>query len=110
VGYPKREWTVQEKARVISEGSCLSGEQLTAYLVHEERFRSCSLATARRIRQLERELARKENALAEAAALLVLKKTVQSLEIGECLLFCVMSHTLPGSDEQVWRRTVRGLF
>ena len=30
----------------------------------------------KRIRQLERELARKEKALAEAAALLVLKKTI----------------------------------
>jgi hypothetical protein len=34
-----------------------------------------SLATMKRIRALERELARKEKALAEAAALLVLKKT-----------------------------------
>lgn len=32
-----------------------------------------------RIRTLERELARKEKALAEAATLLVLKKTVESL-------------------------------
>jgi hypothetical protein len=35
-----------------------------------------SAATTQRIRKLERELARKEKALAEAAALLVLKKTV----------------------------------
>jgi hypothetical protein len=33
-----------------------------------------AIATSRRIRSLERELARKEKALAEAAALLVLKK------------------------------------
>src|SRR5689334_19775284 len=33
----------------------------------------------KRIRQLERELARKEKALAEAAALLVLKKKVETL-------------------------------
>jgi hypothetical protein len=33
-----------------------------------------SVSTTKRIRQLERELARKEKALAEAAALLVLKK------------------------------------
>ena len=38
-----------------------------------------SCATTKRIRKLERELARKEKALAEAAALLVLKKTVESL-------------------------------
>jgi transposase len=35
--------------------------------------------TARHIRQLERELARKDKALAEAAALLVLKKKVQEI-------------------------------
>jgi transposase len=33
--------------------------------------------TTRHIRKLERELQRKEKALAEAAALLVLKKTIQ---------------------------------
>jgi len=38
-----------------------------------------SLATVKRIRTLERELARKEKALAEAAALLVLKKNPQGL-------------------------------
>lgn len=37
-----------------------------------------SAATAKRIRKLERELARKEKALAEAAVLLVLKKTIDS--------------------------------
>ena len=42
-----------------------------------------SLATMRRIRVLERELARKEKALAEAAALLVLKKKLQVLEEDE---------------------------
>ena len=35
---------------------------------------SASLAATKRIRQLERELARKDKALAEAAALLILKK------------------------------------
>lgn len=35
-------------------------------------------ATTKRVRQLERELARKEKALAEAAALLILKKKVES--------------------------------
>jgi transposase len=37
----------------------------------------------KRIRTLERELARKEKALAEAAALLVLKKKLQALEEDE---------------------------
>jgi hypothetical protein len=37
-----------------------------------------SAAALKRIRTLERELARKEKALAEAAVLLVLKKTIDS--------------------------------
>jgi transposase len=85
-----REWTVEQKARVLAEGAKLTGEQLSAYLAREgvkladfERWRIAleeggqdSLATTKRIRKLERELARKEKALAEAAALLVLKKKV----------------------------------
>jgi hypothetical protein len=81
-------WSVEQKARVLAEGSQLTGEQLTAYLEREgvkladfERWRVAleddgqgPAGIAKRIRQLERELARKEKALAEAAALLVLKK------------------------------------
>ena len=88
-----REWTVEQKARVLAEGSKLDGEELTAYLEREgvklaeyEQWRfaldeggAASASTNRRIRQLERELARKEKALAEAAALLVLKKKVATL-------------------------------
>jgi len=88
-----REWAVEQKARVLAAGSKLNGEQLTAYLEREgvklveyEQWRIAldeggrgSAATSKRIRQLERELARKEKALAEAAALLVLKKKVETL-------------------------------
>jgi transposase-like protein len=88
-----REWTVEQKARVLAEASHLDGEALTAYLEREgvkfaeyEQWRialdeggRASTATNKRIRQLERELARKEKALAEAAALLVLKKKVETL-------------------------------
>ena len=88
-----REWTVEQKARVLAEASKLAGEDLTAYLEREgvrlaeyERWRialdeggRASVSTNKRIRQLERELARKEKALAEAAALLVLKKKVETL-------------------------------
>jgi transposase-like protein len=88
-----REWTVEQKARVLADASKLSGDRLTAYLEREdvnladyERWRIAleedgrtATATTKRIRQLERELARKEKALAEAAALLVLKKTVDTL-------------------------------
>jgi len=42
-----------------------------------------SSTTTKRIRKLERELARKDKALAEAAALLVLKKTILSLHPDE---------------------------
>jgi hypothetical protein len=90
-GKPKpavREWTVEQKAHVLAEASHLDGEALTAYLEREgvklaeyEQWRialdeggRASAATNKPIRQLERELARKEKALAEAAALLVLKK------------------------------------
>jgi transposase len=92
-----REWTVEQKARVLAEASKLTGEQLRAYLESEgvrlvdfERWRIAleedgreSAATTKRIRNLERELARKEKALAEAAALLVLKKTVANLHHDE---------------------------
>ena len=83
-----RQWTVEKKARVLAEACSLSGEQLNTYLAQEgvkradfERWRIAleedgqdSAATTKRIRGLERELARKKKALAEAAALLVLKK------------------------------------
>jgi transposase len=88
-----REWTVEQKARVLAEACKLDGEELTAYLEREgvklaeyEQWRIAldeggrgSASISKRIRQLERELARKEKALAEAAALLVLKKKVQTL-------------------------------
>jgi putative transposase len=84
-----REWPVEQKARVLADGSKFNGAELTAYLEREgvkladyERWRMAldegggvAAATTKRIRQLERELARKEKALAEAAALLVLKKS-----------------------------------
>lgn len=44
-----------------------------------KRDRKAASVEARRVRDLERELARKEKALAEAAALLVLKKKAQSI-------------------------------
>ena len=83
-----RGWTVEQKARVVAEAATLTGDQLAAHLQREgvkladfERWRialendnSASTSSARRIRELERELARKEKALAEAATLLVLKK------------------------------------
>jgi transposase len=88
-----RVWTVEQKARVLADASQLDAEELTAYLEREgvkfaeyEQWRialdeggAASTSTNKRIRQLERELARKEKALAEAAALLILKKKVETL-------------------------------
>jgi len=86
-------WSVEQKARLLADASKLTGEALTAHLECEgvafsefEQWRLAleeggrsSTATTKRIRKLERELARKEKALAEVAALLVLKKTVESI-------------------------------
>lgn len=90
-------WTIDEKIRILAETAKLSGVALTAHLEREgltlaqlEQWRlaltddaSASVATTKRMRKLERELARKEKALAEAAALLVLKKKVEHLWEGE---------------------------
>lgn len=84
--------TVDEKIKILAGAATLTGEQLSAYLEQhgvrlaefeqwrlalDEEGRS-SKAVTNRIRGLERELARKEKALAEAAALLILKKRLQS--------------------------------
>jgi transposase len=88
-----RVWSIEDKVRVLAEASHLTGEGLTRLLEREglllaelEQWRLAladegisSKATTKRIRKLERELARKEKALAEAAALLVLKKKVEHL-------------------------------
>jgi transposase len=90
---PVRMWTIEQKVHVLAEACRLDGEELTAYLEREgvkraeyEQWRLAldeggiaSTSTSKRIRQLERELARKEKALAEAAALLILKKKVDTL-------------------------------
>jgi transposase len=85
---PVHMWTIEQKVRVLAGASQLDGEELATYLAREgvkraeyEQWRlaldeggAASTSTSKRIRQLERELDRKEKALAEAAALLVLKK------------------------------------
>ena len=87
-----RDLTVEDKARILGEAAKLRGEELLAYLQREdvkfaelERWRAAlaesvesSATTGRRVRKLERELARKDKALAEAAALLILKKKVEN--------------------------------
>ena len=93
------DWSAEEKLRMVVESRGLSDEDLGAFLrkegLHQAQLEQW-LATARsslsarkgtkkasaeskRIRELERELHRKEKALAETAALLVLKKKVQAI-------------------------------
>jgi hypothetical protein len=83
-----RQYPVEHKARLLAEASNLTGEQLTSYLEQKgvkladliagdsllKDDRRESAATTQRIRRLQHELARREKALAEAAALLVLKE------------------------------------
>jgi transposase len=90
---PRWDWSIEEKIRILATGSALTGAKLTDLLQREgvlqaeyEQWRlalgdegRAGLATRKRIRALERELARKEKALAEAAALLVLKKKLQAV-------------------------------
>jgi hypothetical protein len=90
---PKPNRSVEEKARIVAEAGKLEGDQLTAYLDREgvklaelEQWRLALAEEGRgskwstdQIRALQRELQRKEKALAEAAALLVLRKKTQAL-------------------------------
>ena len=89
---PQKPWTLKDKLRILSEAGELSEQELGAYLrregVHPDQLEAWrgaleesrpNRAAQRRIRELERELRRKEKALAEAAALLVLKKKAQRL-------------------------------
>ncbi len=91
------EWKPEEKLRVLGQAEGLVGDALGELLrregLHEAdlaEWRRAALgalgpsskpasssAEARRMRELERELRRKDRALAETAALLVLKKKVQ---------------------------------
>jgi len=105
-GKTKKIWTGAEKLRVLTEAAGLSESDLGALLrregLHEAQLTewrlsaeaalggqpvgrgrakpsSEDLRTAARIKELEREVRRKDKALAETAALLVLKKKVQEI-------------------------------
>jgi transposase len=93
------QWTAAEKLRVIGAAAALSDEELGEFLRREgihkaqlDEWRAAAAAglekprkeskaspEAKRVKQLEKELRRKEKALAEAAALLVLKKKAQEI-------------------------------
>lgn len=97
-----QDWTVEQKLAVVLDARELGEEQLGGFLrqrgLHQATlcdWRETVLrgakaelggrndkqpdASAKRIRELERELARKDKALAEAAALLVLQKKFRAL-------------------------------
>jgi hypothetical protein len=92
-------WTAEEKLRVLGQAATLSDEQLGAFLrsegVHVATLRSWQEAAAsalaptkgrkkksaesKTVARLERELLRKDKALAELAALITLQKKVQAI-------------------------------
>jgi len=96
-----QDWTAAEKLEAVLKAAELSEEQLGGFLrreglyrTHLEQWRQQMLqgleqkpkrsphpktAEGRRIRDLEKELRRKDAALAETAALLVLKKKAQAI-------------------------------
>lgn len=97
----KKQWTVEDKLRILVESSKLADHQLGEYLrregVHDatltqwredvtkglaattRRSPSTPSPEAKRIAALERELHRKDKALAELAALLTLQKKVRAI-------------------------------
>lgn len=95
---PRRpeDWSAEERLKAVLDSSKLSGAELGAFLrregLHEATLRQWraaaleglsaqrpSRAEQKRVQQLEKELRRKDKALAEAAALLVLQKKVHAL-------------------------------
>lgn len=95
-----QDWSAKEKLEAVNAAASLSEEELGGFLrsrglhqVELERWRQEVLKALqgesrrlpkgspekRRIRELERELRRKEKALAEAAALLVLQKKARAI-------------------------------
>lgn len=105
---PPKQWTPAEKIRVLAAAEGIKGEALGALLrregIHEEQLRGWREAAAvalgaeaaapggtkaqgkrgvaeakKRVKELERELRRKDKALAEAAAMLLLEKKLQEM-------------------------------
>ena len=98
-----RKWTAEEKLRVVMEAMRINDEELGAFLrkegLHEAQLKEWtqtvkdaaqaalspkprkggSSAERRLIKELERDLRRKEKALAEVTAILALKKKVQEI-------------------------------
>ena len=100
-GKRPQDWSAEEKLQALIEAAAVPEAQLGGFLRRQglhaaqlqdwrqqvlsglqgpsSRRSKKPTAEARRLRELERELARKDKALAETAALLVLKKKVQAI-------------------------------
>ena len=99
-GKRPQDWTPGEKIAAVAEAAGLSDEELGAFLrrkgLHQAQLETWQRTLiealgpqpprpakaspeTRRVRELEKELRRKDKALAETAALLVLKKKVQAI-------------------------------
>lgn len=99
---PPQQWSSEEKLAVVLEAAAVPEAELGAFLrrkgLHAAQLaewrkqmlsgldgrgskadRKAASVEARRVRDLERELRRKDKALAEAAALLILKKKAQAI-------------------------------
>lgn len=96
---PAKKWTPAEKFRVVVEASKLNDTDLGEFLrregLHEAQMKEWRIAAASgladapksnkrspeamKIKELEREVLRKDKALAEAAALLILKKKAEAI-------------------------------
>jgi len=103
---PPHQWKAAEKVAVVLEAAGVTEADLGAFLrrkglhaaqlaewrkqvteagvaafqgVATKAARKTTAVAAKRVRELERELRRKDKALAEAAALLILKKKVQAI-------------------------------
>jgi transposase len=95
---PPHKWTAEERFRVVLEAASIPDEQLGAFLrkkglhcSHLEEWRKAAIVAlqnpkkskpspeAKRIRELEKDLRRKEKALAEVTALLALKKKIAEI-------------------------------
>jgi transposase-like protein len=95
-----QDWSAEEKLAAVLEAAALSDEGLGAFLrsrgLHEAQLqqwreqmisglnpspmqRGKKAPETKRVRELEKELRRKDKALAETAALLVLKKKAQAI-------------------------------
>lgn len=90
------DWSSEERLRVVAESFRLSDGELGGFLRHEglheetlKQWRAAALeglvphraarSDQKRVRELEKELKRKDRALAEAAAMLLLEKKLQGM-------------------------------